>query len=76
MKTMKIGDPLPDWFMNGMGKGLIITHQCNYNGPFDHDMSQFCAFIWNGKEIQVAELGDQVTDNGDGTYEVNKHENE
>lgn len=74
METMKIGDPLPDWFMDGVSKGLIITHKCNYNGPFDHDMSEFYAFIWNGKSIQVAEFGDLVTNNGNGTYEVEKHE--
>lgn len=70
MEKMKIGDPLPDWFMDGMSKGLIITHKCNYNGPFDSDMSQFYVFVWNGESIQVAETGDKVVNNGNGTYEV------
>lgn len=72
METMKIGDPLPDWFMDGMSKGLIVTDKLNYNGPFDGDMSQFYVFVWNGKEIQVAKTGDQIINNGNGTYKVIK----
>ncbi len=74
-KTMTLGDPLPDWFMNAMGKGLIVTHKCIYNGPFDGDMSTFHAFVWNGKAIEVAEVGDRIADNGDGTYSVFKEKN-
>ncbi len=69
-KIMTLGDPLPSWFMNAMSRGLIITQKCNYNGPLDSDMSGFRAFVWNGKEIKTAEVGDQIVDNGNGTYDV------
>lgn len=72
MEQMKLGDPLPDWFMHAMGKDLIVTHKCIYNGPFDGDMSTFCAFVWNGKSISVAETGDTIINNGDGSYTVHK----
>lgn len=73
-KIMTLGDPLPDWFMSAMSKGLIVTNKCCYNGPFDGDMSTFNAFVWDGKEIKVAEVGDRIADNGDGTYSVFKEE--
>lgn len=72
METMQLGDPLPDWFMEAMSKGLIITDKKNYNGPFDSDMSQFYAYVWDGKEIRVATTGDFILNNGNGTYSVRK----
>ena len=73
MEMMQVGDPLPDWFMEAMSKNLIIiTHKDNYNSPFDNDMSQFYAFVWDGEGIRVATVGDFILNNENGTYSVRK----
>lgn len=73
-KTITLGDPLPDWFTKAMSKGLIVTSEGEYNGPFDPNMSKLCAFVWSGKEIQVAKVGDEIDDNSNGTYTVWKNQ--
>ncbi len=69
-EVMRLGDPLPDWFMAGVISNHIILHKCEpINGPWDHS-GETTAFIWTGKSIQIVHEGELIADTGNGTYKI------